>query len=221
MNPAGRIVLVTLIAWLVGGMQTAGAQNILQANGMNPLVFLADVAGTVNTETFARANVMIRLMLPSYDDPHPYLLLAEGYPENNARNIFYWISNETTMEAGSNEIVCKLNRDYRFKRANIFFFYTSPSLLEPKVMTHNEEELRELAANLALPVKVMATSAELRIIINSDRITGSVRMAGYDPIESSYVHYQATFEGWTLDGARQKMEKKKNIGVGLVEPGEE
>lgn len=197
------------------------ADDMLLSSGDNPLRYLAKVSGHVGKENFNDSQVMITLMPSILGDINPYVIIIEGYPESNSNNTFFFSTRETTMEVYGNEFICKLKRWYSGIKPNVFFFYTSPVLLEVRHITQHEEEAEQLARETALPTKVFANIAELRITFLGNKVRGRITMVGYDFIESSFVHYNATFTGNLLSTAKQKIEKKKNIGSNLVEPGGE
>ncbi len=70
--------------------------------------------------------------------PHPrrWLTLikssSRGFLRKNARNSFFWNSQESSMSAFANEIVCDIKRHYAH-RPDIHFFYLSPVLLEQRL----------------------------------------------------------------------------------------
>lgn len=195
--------------------------DVLLSSGDYPAQYIAKLSGSVGRENFNDAQVLITLMPSSYQDINPYTIIIEGYPESNSNHIFFWTTKETTMEIYGNEFICKLKRQYRDKRPNVFFFYISPILLEVKHLTQHEEEAEQLAKDTALPTKVYANVGDLRVVFLGNKVKGSVRLVGYDFVENSYVHYNASFSGELVTRIKQKLEKRKNIGTNLVEPGSE
>lgn len=194
------------------------ASELLIPSGYHSATYLAKLSGNVNNERFNNAMVLVTLMPATPDDINPYELVIEGYPESNSTNIFFWTTRDTTMEVYGHELVCKLKRWYGTKRPNIFFFYISPVLLEVPEVTQREEEAEELARKTALPIKVYANVASLKVAFSGDQVRGQVYMNGYDVVEKSYVHYNAYLVGSLIKGVHQKLEKKKNIGSHMIEP---
>ena len=76
-------------------------------------------------------------------------------------------------------------------------------------MTQREAERRALAEEQALPTKVMAISGRLRVQTYASRVSGSVVMKGYDPVERAYVEYAARFTGRMTAGPLQPSQELK------------
>jgi len=169
---------------------------------MNPLTegdpsfvrqYLLEVSGTIHKEVFSGANVLLQITDAGDLDPNPYLLLVQGYPYRNSRNIFFWNSDDKHMEAVANQITCEIKRSLA-EYSPMHFYYLSPSLLRtPGTAVEAEQRRREEASIPA--TKIEARAGQLKIKIHSDTVTGTVWMKGYDPVEKAYVLYTARIFG--------------------------
>ena len=172
--------------------------------------YVLQLSGTVFKETFTGARAILSLQMSSDFDTNPYLMIIEGFPKLNTRNSFYWHSENSEMEAISNQIVCVIKNSIA-NPPDMHFFYISPTLLENKgpFETQHEEERRQMAEQRALPTRIFATAGELRLRIYSNHISGSVWLKGYDFTQNAYVLYNANVHGVRSLNLGPKREKKK------------
>ncbi len=206
-GPIWRVLRVILLLSL--GFFPCHAQELLLDSGELNRHYILQLAGRVNHERFDGAKAVLTLSPPPPLSLNPYQIIIEGFPRKNARNSFFWNSQESSMSAFANEIVCDIKRHYAH-RPDIHFFYLSPVLLEQRLfMTQREAERRALAEEQALPTKVMAISGRLRVQTYASRISGSVVMKGYDPVERAYVEYAARFTGRMTAGPLQPSQELK------------
>jgi len=202
-------VLFFWLTLLSGTGPLCHAQDLLWGTEHTSRHYIIVISGQVNKEKFHGAKGLLTLSPPSPLSLNAYLLIIEGFPKRNSRNSFFWNSEDSFMNAFSNEIVCDLKRAYA-KFPDIHFFYLSPALLKSKGMyTHREKERKQLAEKTALPTKVFAASGRLRVTINADEVSGTVMMKGYDPIERGYAEYVAGFHGRMTVPLESSKELKK------------
>jgi len=208
----GRRFSAILCFWLIlfpGAGSLCRAQDLLWGTEHTSRHYIIVISGQANKEKFHGAKGLLTLSPPSPLSLNSYYLLIEGFPKRNSRNTFFWNSEDSFMNAFSNEIVCDLKRAYA-KFPDIHFFYLSPALLKSKGMsTHREKERKQLAEKTALPTKVFAASGRLRVTINADEVSGTVMMKGYDPIERGYAEYVAGFHGRMTVPLESSKELKK------------
>ena len=168
--------------------------------------YIFELSGTVLNEKFTGVTMSLQLSGPSPGSTDPYLILAGGFPDEQARNSFFWNSEKSTMEANANQITCKI-KEGDLPAFPIYFYYLSPELLKQK-FTHMEKEDRQKVLKIAVPTKVFAQAGELRVTVNSLTISGSVWLQGYDTIQKSYVRYSAEFMGRRAAHVEQKIQRK-------------
>jgi hypothetical protein len=168
--------------------------------------YILELSGTVLNENFNGVIMMLKFSGAPMGSPHPYLLLAGGFPDEQTRNSFYWNSEESTLEVSANQITCKINEG-ALKTSDIHFFYLSPALLK-RTLTHKDKEDRQKTLKTAVPPKVFAQAGELKLTIDSVGISGSVWLQGYDTIQKSYVRYSASFTGRRAEHVEQKLQRK-------------
>ncbi|MCL2669255.1 MAG: hypothetical protein FWE89_01095 [Syntrophaceae bacterium] len=177
-----------------------GADNPLLEGTDVPKQFLVEISGTVMNETFARSQALLTLMGPVQfsRNLNPYQIIIEPFPQRNSRNSFYWISEETEMTAIANEITCDIKRTF-IKPVTLFFVFLSPELLRHYGAAYEEEDY---ALQVALPTIILARAGKLKLRIMSDTVSGTVWMMGYDPVEKSFVQYNARLYGRKTDNLR-------------------
>ncbi len=210
-----------LVVGIMALAPSATGGDILVPSGGYERIYDANLRGTVNGRPFDGARVRIRLAPSSLGDANPYLVIVEGLPERNAKNSFFWRSTDTTMNVSERTIICKTKASYTRKQPDVHFFYVSPVLLQIEHMTQQEEENVELAEQTALPTKIYALTGELQLTFSANRVSGTVRISGYDFRENAYATYSGSFVGQAYGLSKPKIEKLKNIGSFLVEPGGE
>lgn len=155
--------------------------------------YILELSGTVLNEKFTGVTMALKCSGAPMDSPHPYLLIAGGFPDEQGRNSFFWNSEESTMEVSANQITCKI-KEGALAASDIHFYYISPALLK-RTLTHMDKEDRQKTLKTAVPSNVFAQAGELKLTINSLSISGSVWLQGYDTIQKSYVRYSAAFTG--------------------------
>lgn len=184
-------------------------ESILEQEETSTLQFLINLSGTVHKENFTGAQALLTLSIPPDASSNPYLLTVEGYPQRNARNSFYWNSEQTVMKAMGTEITCELKPSVGVA-SGIHFFFLSPVLLEQRVfMTQLEKKRKAQAEAVALPTKIFAQGGKITLSLRESSVRGTVWMTGYDNIEHSYVTYSASFTGVKTTRLRPKEELKK------------
>ena len=167
--------------------------------------YLVQLSGTVMNETFVGAQAMLILMPPSPGGTNPYQLIIEGFPKRNARNSFFWSSEDSQMTAIANEITCDIRQTY-IKRSPIHFFFLSPELLRH---TGSDIEGEKAAEKVALPTRIEARAGKLKLRIHADSVSGTIWMKGYDPVEKAFVLYSARIYGKSSGKIEPKQEVKK------------
>ena len=184
--------------------------------------YLVQISGTVMNETFTRSQALLTLMAPPPPSGNmryinPYQIIIEGFPKKNSRNSFFWNTESTEMTAIANEITCDIKRSF-IKGVEVFFIFLSPALLRPTgaldILTGVIDEGQKAAERVALPTQISATAGKLKLRIQTDTISGTVWMKGYDPVEKAFVMYSARLSGkrsYNLQ-PRQRGEKGTTMG---------
>ena len=194
-RPIARLLFMCFLLCVLPPNRLYG-QNILTDNAEQSEHFLIQMSGTVYQEKFFRARGQLTIAPPPNLSLNSYLVIVEGFPQENSRNCFFWNSEASSMITLSNEIVCDIKNTW-LKFNDNHFFYLSPTLLANKgpFLTQREKERRLLAEKQALPTKVFAKAGKLVVSRNGDSISGTVWMNGYDFVQSAYVQYNARFQG--------------------------
>jgi len=193
--------------------------ELLQDSDGNPKKFLLQLSGKVFKEQFSNARASLTLEQPDPDSLNPYLVVIEGFPKTNSRNVFYWHSDATDMQFIPNEIICDINTKRSYLRSaargpQIHFFYLSPVLLS-LVDRRKQDDLKIVERN-SLPSRVPAQAGRLKMVFSGDTVSGSVWMKGYDGIQHSYVDYHASFSGMLatrIDPTWQTKEPHRPQGI--------
>ena len=179
-----------------GAHREEGDDVLLEAGPFNETVYFLEFSGMAYNERFVRSTGKMRIMAPSAFDDNPYLIIIEGFPQQNTRNSFYWHTAGEAMEAIENEVVSTIKNSV-VSPTDTHFFYISPVLLENQGVfeTHREAERLKLAEKTARPTRVAARAGELRLRVFSNTVSGSVWIKGYDYLENAYVMYHASILG--------------------------
>lgn len=190
---------------------TSEENPLLEGTGMSKQ-YLVQLSGTVMNETFSGVQALLTLSqpLPVSKYNNPYLLVIEGFPKKNSRNSLFWSGEDSEMTAFSGEITCDIKRTY-VKGVETYFMFLSPELLRH---TGSAFEGTKFAERVALPTQITARAGKLKLRIQSDTVSGTVWMKGYDPIEKSFVMYSARLYGKKSYGLKPKLEGKKATTVG-------
>ncbi len=168
--------------------------------------YILQVSGTILNESFNGATMRLLLGTPDASDPNPYQIVAAGFPDSQSRNVFFWNSSYSAMEANADTITCTI-RPSSTASKNVFFAYLSPTLLKLPNLTHRDKENRQKALKSAVPSVVPAQAGELRLTVKPNSVSGTVWLQGYDTIENSYVRYNATFSGTRAAHLEQKTQR--------------
>lgn len=169
------------------------AQDLLEDAGSSKQ-YLLDLSGTVMNETFSGAQALLTLMqAPSGSGIYnnPYQLIIEGFPRKNSRNSFFWNGAYSEMTAIANEITCDIKRIF-VKPVPMHFFFLSPELLKSSGTALEEGKS---GVEVVPPTLIHARAGRLKLRIHSNSVSGTVWMKGYDPVEKSFVLYNARLYG--------------------------
>ncbi len=173
----------------------AGQSDMIEADSLFGNKYLLNLSGTVYKERFSNAKALLTILPPEADDPNPFLVTIEGFPQKNARNIFFWDSSFSTMESLSDQITSVLKRSL-LQLPRMHFFYLSPVFFENEAgePLRHTEILRSLEDQF-LPTQVYAQAGKLRLSVHADTISGTVWLKGYDSVERAFVLYNALISG--------------------------
>lgn len=196
---ASRIILFILCLssfFLAPSAYPQQSDDILLTGNTPTMKYLLELSGTVLNETFTGAKASLTFSHHLPDSQNQYLFIIGGFPDEQSQNSFFWNSEEGDMEVYSNEITCSIAQS-PLKNPNIYFYYLSPALYEKPTLfyTHKEKENRDKAKKTSIPTKIFAQAGKLKLTINPQSVSGTIWLKGYDPIEKSYVLYNATFFG--------------------------
>lgn len=186
--------------------ESAASAPLLEGTGISRQ-YLVQLSGTVMNETFSGVQALLTLSLPlpvsKYNNP--YLLVIEGFPKKNSRNSLFWSGEDSEMTAIGGEITCDIKRTF-IKAVPTYFMFLSPELLRH---TGSAYEGEKFAEKVALPTQITARAGKLKLRIQSDTVSGSVWMKGYDPIEKAFVLYSARLYGKKSYSLEPRLELKK------------
>lgn len=183
-----------------------GADNSLLEGTEFSKQYLVQLSGTVMNETFSGAQALLTLMPPALVSKknNPYQIIIEGFPQKNSRNSFFWRSEDSEMTAIANEITCDIKRTF-VKEVPMYFIFLSPELLRHYGSAFEEEKF---ALKVALPTIITARAGKLKLRIQSDTVSGTVWMKGYDPVEKAFVLYSARLYGRKSFNLKPNQEKR-------------
>lgn len=186
--------------------EAAADYPLLEGTGISKQ-YLVQLSGTVMNETFSGVQALLTLSqpLPVSKYNNPYLLVVEGFPKKNSRNSFYWSGEDSEMTAISNEITCDIKRTF-VKGVPTYFMFLSPELLRH---TGSAFEGEKFAEKVAIPTQITAQAGKLKLRVQTDSVSGTVWMKGYDPIEKAYVLYSARLYGKKSYGLEPRLEIRK------------
>jgi len=214
-----------------GFFSDASAAEKKDPASFNPLLggtndarqYLVQISGTVMNETFSRSQALLTLMAPPPPGGNmryinPYQIIVEGFPKKNSRNSFFWNSESSEMTAIASEITCDIKRTF-VKGVEVFFIFLSPSLLlSPTgaldVLAGASDAGKKAAERVALPTHIPATAGKLKLRIQTDTVSGTVWMKGYDPVEKAFVMYSARLYGKRSYNLQPKQQGQKGTTAG-------
>jgi len=205
MKRVTRFFIIVLLMIGAAGFSPApsGAQMLLDETEISKQ-YLLQISGTVMNETFSGAQALLTLMPPAPGSINPYQIVIEGFPQKNSRNSFFWRSEDSEMMAVANDITCDIKRTF-IKEVPMYFIFLSPELLRHPGAAFEGEKF---ALKVALPTFITARAGRLKLRINSDTVSGTVWMKGYDPVEKAFVLYSARLYGRKSFNLKPNQEKR-------------
>ena len=188
----------------------AQESDMIEADSLFENMYLLNLSGTVYKERFSNAKALLTISESADLDPNPFLVIVEGFPKRNSRNVFYWHSEHTPMESISDEITCVIKRSVA-RPLEMHFFYISPYLFEDEDGNPLENlEIIRLREAQVLPTRVYVQAGKLRLKIHADTISGTVWLRGYDRVEKAFVQYSARISGRKTTKLQPKFQIKEN-----------
>ncbi|KAF0159194.1 MAG: hypothetical protein FD159_664 [Syntrophaceae bacterium] len=211
-----RLFVIGMLMILCSGLLPtfSVAQDLLEGTEFSKQ-YLVQLSGTVMNETFSGAQALLTLMPPAPGSNNPYQLIIQGFPKKNSRNSFFWNSENSEMTAIANEITCDIKRTF-IKPVPMHFIFLSPELLRHSgaLAAKAGDEGKKLAESVALPTLINARAGKLKLRIQSNSVSGTVWMKGYDPVEKAFVLYSARLYGQKSNHLQPRQDVKKSTGVG-------
>jgi hypothetical protein len=187
------VLLLALAALAPPAWAQTHDNTLLESSGITQK-YILELAGTVLNETFNRATMSLQISGAPAGSQYSYLVIAEGFPDAQTRNVFFWNSKHSTMDVSANTLTCTIKPGLSATH-DIHFYYLSPELLKRPQFTHKDTMDKQQVLKIARQSEVIAQAGELKLTINASTISGTVWLQGYDRIEKSYVRYSATFTG--------------------------
>jgi hypothetical protein len=210
-----RLFVIGVLLILCSGLLPtfSVAQDLLEGTQFSKQ-YLLQISGTVMNETFSEAQALLILMPPVPGSNNPYQFTIQGFPKRNSRNSFFWNSENSEMTAIANEITCDIKRTF-IKPVPMHFVFLSPELLRytGALAVKAGDEGKKLAESTALPTLINARAGKLKLRIQSNSVSGTVWMKGYDPVEKAFVLYSARLYGQKSNHLQPKQEIKKGTTV--------
>ncbi len=188
----------------------AQESDMLEADSLFENMYLLNLSGTVFKERFSNAKALLTISESADLDPNPFLVIIEGFPKRNSRNVFFWHSENTPMVSISDEITCVIKRSIA-RPLEMHFFYLSPYLFEDADGNPLEnEEIIRLREAQVLPTQVFAQAGKLKLRVHADTISGTVWLRGYDRVEKAFVQYSVMISGRKTTKLQPKFQIKEN-----------
>jgi hypothetical protein len=187
----------------------SGADDLILDGTFFPKQYIVQLSGTVMNETFSGVQAVLTVSPPPTYSNNPYMIIIQGFPKKNTRNSFYWNSEYTEMTSIANDITCDIKRTI-VKPADVLFYFLSPVLLKPGIFrAQHEDERKRTAESVALPTPIHAQAGKMKLSIQSNSISGTIWMKGYDFIEKAYVQYSSRLHGNRSYNLKPRQQFKK------------